>query len=858
MPFHFAKTPAGDLFAANGMDPVLFWDGVSDQMLPAGVPKPEASVTVSGSGVGPILGTYSAYLRYLDNQGNVSSLSPLGGEYFTVGVTASTTISGTATTITNIYANPNTGYERRFFNGVNVPYDSLEGYARIVAASHGLRINDVVTISDVTGTTEVNGNFVVARVVNQNEIIINVRFVNGWTGGGVIGRATSVGGFTNATPIVLTSQNHGLVTGAKVKVTGIGTADGVYDIVVDGVNSFALIGSTGSTDIEGEQSAYVAGTGKAISGRWTSGVEEIVYSDLEVPTDPRVVRRQILRNKDGQTGTYYVDIDTDDLTSTSLTSTRSDDDLANQEEVPLFDPDLNPLANRYDEPPDHKPFMAHCNDRMFYWGYYDYSYGHVKVAAGSTSVTGVGTQLTTSLAGRFLYVVGATKPYEIDSVDVDTQIITLLEPYADDTDLYAIYAIQSPPGERRLVYYSEVGLPAAVPPLNSLEVQESGDDPSGAMVMGDSYIYLLERSHIHRISFLEDPGRDAKVFCKANRGCVNNRCWVAVERNAFMLDEQGVHVFSGDDEHISDPVQDIFRPDEDADFRISWTNSDYFHACYYPRQGVIRWFVTMSGERLPRHALAYEIRLNRWWIEEYPFPISASCVATNLPRANVLVGGEGRRVMSLWSELTMDGANADEGTVRGTVTSSTMTSLTDSGATFSSDLAGWPVVIVEGTGKGQTRIIASRTATALQLTQPWLILPDTTSVYQVGGISWRWKSSRRTWAELQQNAPRRIEVSFRPLDNDATFDLRLYNNYSGTPITWDADYASADHGGIKAVAQETDLVCDLTTEEGAVQQDMSGWRDLRGSGWRYLNVELKGVQNQEQVVIDGVIIEGAR
>ena len=54
---------------------------------------------------------------------------------------------------------------------------------------------------------------------------------------------------TNASPIVITSANHGLTTGARVTITGVGgntNANGTFIVTVVDANTFSLNGTTGN------------------------------------------------------------------------------------------------------------------------------------------------------------------------------------------------------------------------------------------------------------------------------------------------------------------------------------------------------------------------------------------------------------------------------------------------------------------------------------------------------------------------------------------------------------------------------------------------------------------------------------
>ena len=206
MPDSYAQTPEGLLLVANGVQAMLRWDGLSAQMETAGVKPPATAPTISASGVGAIVGEYTAFVRFVDDHENVSNLSP-----------TSNTLHPQSTT----------------------------------------------------------------------------------------GTITNVG---TASPLVVTSPNHGLLNGAVVKISGVGGATGAnntWTITVVDANRFSLNGSVGG-------GAYTGG------GTWTAGAQTINYTNLPLPTETKVRRRQILRNTEGQASTYYVDIDTTDLDRKSV------------------------------------------------------------------------------------------------------------------------------------------------------------------------------------------------------------------------------------------------------------------------------------------------------------------------------------------------------------------------------------------------------------------------------------------------------------------------------------------------------------------------------------------------------------
>lgn len=171
----------------------------------------------------------------------------------------------------------------------------------ITSPNHGLTTGNVVTVSGVAGNTAANGAFNVT-VIDANTFSLDGSAGNGaytsggfWTtGGGPVGISTArdtiltgttsagyldfvrsqilslntnaspflesyattpntqsmpITDATNATPIVITSANHGLTTGAVVSISGVGgnaAANGIFTVTVVDANTFSLDGSTGS------------------------------------------------------------------------------------------------------------------------------------------------------------------------------------------------------------------------------------------------------------------------------------------------------------------------------------------------------------------------------------------------------------------------------------------------------------------------------------------------------------------------------------------------------------------------------------------------------------------------------------
>ncbi|MBA4019205.1 MAG: hypothetical protein C0483_18725 [Pirellula sp.] len=750
MPNSFAESSDGLLLIADGMGKMLRWDGRSSFAEPAGVAGPTAAIVMTPSLVGEIVGTYRAYLRYIDQYGNVSNLSPV--------------------------------------------------------------------------STELD--------------------VNGATG--------SITDASNAVPIIITSAAHGLTNGSTVKIAGVEgneAANGTWAVTVIGTDTFSLDGSAGDGAYRG-------------AGAWVRGVGQITYTSVQVPSDPTVVTRQILRNTDGQMQTFYVDVETSDMLASTFVSTKSDNDLIDSEPVPLLDDAADDIAvSRYTQPPDDRKFIANMLGRMFGVGEVRYSQGAVIVTFGSSAFTGIGTEFTEAVVDRFLTIDGAPKPYQISSINIALQTGVLAEPYLGPDDPYSPYTIRTAASRRRAVDYSEAGLPEAWPPTNSLEVEadSQADELTGLMRHG-SFLYVLHRSRMRRLTFQNNPSPvsgDGGLFLAADRGCVNSRSLWIVEDVARLMDSIGVHEFTGNtDVSISDAIRPLFTKKGDGTFKIQWQHAENFHAVYDPGTQIMRWFVCLDGGRYPRHAVALDHNQRRWWIEEYYRPVASSCLGKLDGQDQVYIGTNAAQVLALGAG-ELDGPDPAAGTTRGSPTAIGLTWLADSAATFAADLVNAPVHIVDGPGRGQWRTIVAVADGVLSLDRPWLELPTTASTYQVGGVAWTWRSSTMRWTPTEASAPRRVIVVAERTEHPAIMAVRLFSDRETTPDVWGRSVGSRSGDGVKTTAGESHVDLDLTKRGGHFQFAFPDSAPLYAGRKRFVDVEMSGVKGRDPQTIYECTLDGA-
>jgi hypothetical protein len=746
MPPAFAKSPDGILYVANGIDPVLRWDGLTTSMEPAGVEGPDSAVTVTGSGVGDIFGTIYGYARFIDRLGNVGNLSPVG-----------------------------TAYEAK-------------GIERTITAA------------------------------------------------------------ANTAPIVITTNAHSLQTGDKIVVEGVEGltgANGTWIVTNLTADTFSLDGSSGNADYRS-------------SGTWHRGVATINYSNLPVTDDPKIQFRQVFRTRHGDPNTVFLDIESTTFSTTSLSSTKTDAELVSGAAL-TDDTGDDLLLSRHGIPPSDKSVFAHHIDRMFALVDEEYNVGNVAVTNGSTAVTGIGTEFSGEFSGRYLWVSGGRRYYLISSVDIASQALTLSAAYEGATELYTDYSIRADITQRRSIRWSEAGLPESWLPTHEQPIQENpgSGDLRGAMSL-DSWIYLLAESRIYRLSYQVDPLRDGFVFPDAKRGVLNQRCWVQVEDAAYLLDRQGIYAFQGNGhQEISQPIQDMFEREPDGAYQINWGASRWFHAAHDPVYETVKFFVCLDGDYLPHHAICYAYRYRRLWVEEYPVPIGAAAVGEMDGRAQLFLGSDHCRVLASGIGR-LDGLDSGAGTVRGTVTSSGPTWVADTTAAFGGDLVNAPLLITGGKGKGQRRRIISVSGTTINVKDPWLISPNTTSTYQVGGVEYAYRTGNYRWLQRDSLQNRRIELLFEPTVAPSDMHLRVFQSQTANPELMAYTRTSSEGNGVASEVGSAYLEIDTTKETGYVSHSMSDRRGREVEGDRFANFEISGVANKDRVRIYQIGLYGMR
>jgi hypothetical protein len=579
----------------------------------------------------------------------------------------------------------------------------------------------------------------------------------------------------------------------------------------------------------------------------------VSYANIEVPTDPRIVRRQIWRNTTGQVQNFYLDIETTDLASTEFTSSKSDTQLALSDVITFTDVDGYTIPYLYGLPPADKPYMAEFKSRISAIGFRDYYDGSCQVTNGSTTVQGIGTQWSVPMVGR-LFTCGNSQ-YTIIEVDPATQELTIERPYQGATDNFAIYNIESYPAEKMLVRWSDLSGPEAWPTTASALLPQDGDIPTGLVVYGDA-LYVLKTRNIYRFSFSEDPAIDGEIYpaCKG-RGCINQSCAVTVEGACYMLDREGIHAFTGgpNPSQVSGPITDLWREDTDG-LRLNWNaHTCMWHAVVHQEIGTIKWYVALAGSLYPRHAICYDYRKQRFWIEEYPRPITASCMSLAIT-GRPLLGTSESKILA-----------ADSGSLDLIEAGGTLLEIESVNSPFSLTLAeepktclGVPAVIVNGQSAGTDRVITYQNGAEIQFGTPMDILPQKGDKVQLGGIKYKLVTGAFDADMMEGQQPISMAAYVDPNSSTPLYaTLTIYKDGLASPATMVAARATWGAASKSRTVSTKQIALDMSTSMGVVKENLDAQKEKDAPLDYSFQFRFDGSSGESRPVINEIAVTGA-
>lgn len=495
--------------------------------------------------------------------------------------------------------------------------------------------------------------------------------------------------------------------------------------------------------------------------------------------DPQVTHWRLWRTIAGEGSTYYLQ-GTYTKATTSTVDNTSDEVVGSSE---VWE-DHSPPLGKY-------RWAEEFKGRLYVYGSRIESTGTVTCANGSPNVTGAGTQFTQAMKDQKFYFAADTVVYTVLSVtDATHLVLTANKVGAVAGVVYRITA------EDPAAFAWSFGGSESFDPASAYDVfPNDGDFPSGMKRIGGSLIFW-KRAHAYAYDFAGDPDPSTTAVLQpalAGRGLVRHECCVVVGPTAYCLDSIGPYIFDGGSQvvEIDQGIRRMFHPDEGtpAEERINRAYSSTWHGEHDPKTNCIVWFVTSGSEAFPQTELCWQLDRQRWTVNRKPMPMMAStrCVDDAGEYRLVVTDALDAGPWAYSGTRGLDGTT--HGTIAGTATAGGASTLTDAGAAFWTTgvgLKGVPVSIIGGAGRGQTRIIASNTATVLTTSAAWTTQPDATSVYRVGAMETRSKYVWQSFDAGSRQAAQACRVYYEPTATDRTLSVRFFKDFEADPITaWD-------------------------------------------------------------------------
>lgn len=282
-------------------------------------------------------------------------------------------------------------------------------------------------------------------------------------------------------------------------------------------------------------------------------------------------------------------------------------------------------------------------------------------------------------------------------------------------------------------------------------------------------------------------------------GCVSQEACVEVKNKLYAWDE------------IKGPYwTDLTNWEPIGDFKITrllgTLNRDaleQIRAVHDEEHSLVIWAIPTIGSSRKRTLLAYHYVLQSWLPPitglEYT---SLTQYTTTAGTLGVYAGDEWGRV---WRLFDGDRDAPATGTVQGTVTSATSSTLVDTTASFyttGSGLAGVPVAVVSPAEVWQWRRIASNTGTSLTLDTTngttWSTTPQAGWTYIVGGLQWyQWVPWLDGEAPGMQKKGWFLEVQLKPASASHALEVRArFNDDDGLTSNQDFTYSTGLTGGV--------------------------------------------------------------
>jgi hypothetical protein len=501
--------------------------------------------------------------------------------------------------------------------------------------------------------------------------------------------------------------------------------------------------------------------------------------------DTQVTSVLVYRTVSGGSLLYYEDEVPYDGTATTYNSINADSTLV----TPFGEVDSTGTTQLYTNGlPITRPYIYTWNNRVWTWGVKTYTTGTATVTNANATVTGVGTAWTDGMAGMQFRSSADAKVYYVLSVNVAAQTLVLDSVYEGitGTKIYAIYP------EKGYVEFSYIDsrtnfiYPEQFPYYYYLPVDPDDGNTETGLGSVMNKLLLCKDGSLYTVSG-DTPANFGVFKINSPTGCVAGRT-IANDSlgRAIFLSDRGIWMTDGVTAwSISKDIENIFTHEGQAPYFINTNKLIDCHAVFDSSKNKYFFWHASSNSSVCNKVLMGDFNMldgqgnPQWFI--FDIDANASAIGSDADGKTYVYFGDEDGYIYKIDTSTNDGAGSSVATTRrGTVTSSTANSLTDSTATFNTAGDGYKslyVSIVAGTGVGQRKKILSNTATAITITTNWDTSLDTTSVYAVGAINSYWRTKFFTFDSYKYKLIRYIKLIFKRVTTSYGISINRCGDY---------------------------------------------------------------------------------
>ena len=547
-------------------------------------------------------------------------------------------------------------------------------------------------------------------------------------------------------------------------------------------------------------------------------VTHIVLFRTKGATDAIHGDGQAQAEADAQAGNVYYE--TTIAVNATAVSSINDEDLEQQGGLSDF------FADPTQDPAPMFDVAMTWRSRLWCAGGPDIRFGSVNVTVGSRVVTGVNTGHATNAPTRWgRFVVGYTfrlssgiSEYDVeeyyypsDNGTSSSEAIYLTETYKEAT-LAVQDGVLRPKGGR--VFFCEEGRPWAFGVSNFILLDGDQSGRVTMIIQGGNAAIFATRTDTYGLSYVVYPTESGNTAPALRRGvgCIGSASAAECNGLAYWLSDQGVARSDGSTvEIISAGLRRLFVDREDADYVLRRRVDGmaiHAHGVHYPNRNQYLLAVkTRDGARQGADlVLVYNYLLDTWDTYRMRLGITGWSWVNDDAGNPTLMFSDAYGGLWKWDIGYVDGAgeNNNHGRLYGRVESSTDLSavLADtnvlwtggSSKNFSSavlDLENAVIRIVAGTGSGQERRIARSDLTTVFIDRVWDTNPDTTSVWELGGMDCKLNlkpSDFEAPAQIKTMKHLHVDLDRQDLAADVAVEVRIED----LDETWHAIKDAAD------------------------------------------------------------------